>query len=88
MGRRIVRSSWNINFSADLRQRQPNRERRALAFFAVHADRAVVRFDDRFGDVEAEAEAAVVAAGDVARAVEALEELRDLVASGCRCRGR
>jgi hypothetical protein len=50
-----------------------------LAFHALHADRAAVGFDDGAGDVEAEAQAAVVAAGDVAGAVEALEELGDLV---------
>src|SRR5688572_31520025 len=49
-----------------LRQRQADSERRALAFFAGHGDGAAVRLDDRLGDVEAEAQAAVVAAGDVA----------------------
>ena len=36
--------------------------------------------DNCLRDVEAEAETAIVAAGDVARAVEALEQSRDLVA--------
>src|SRR5438874_2444727 len=64
---------------SDLHERQADREAGAAAFFALDADRAVVRLDNRFGDVEAEAEAAVVAAGNVAGAVEALEKFRDLV---------
>src|ERR1700752_5364312 len=62
-----------------LRQRQADGEYRALAFFAGPGDRSVVRLDDGLGDVETEAQAPVVTAGDVARPVEALEQLRNLV---------
>src|SRR5580765_4847709 len=41
-----------------LRQRQPNGELRPPPFLALDGDRAVVGLDDRFGDVETEAEAA------------------------------
>src|SRR5438876_12901 len=53
------------NAGVPLRQRQPNGERRPLPFLAGDRNRAVVGLDDGLGDVEAEAEAAVVAAGDV-----------------------
>src|SRR5258706_3581748 len=62
-----------------LRQRQPNGELGPAAFLTFDGDGTVVRLDDGLGDVEAESEAAVVAAGDVAGPVEALEQLRDLV---------
>src|SRR3954453_11380372 len=61
------------------RQRKANREARALPFFAVDADRAVVRFDDRLRDVKAQSEAAVIAARNVARTVEGREKLGGLV---------
>src|SRR5258706_1381408 len=62
-----------------LRQRQANGELGPAAFLTFDGDGTVVRLDDGLGDVEAESEAAVVAAGDVAGPVEALEQLRDLV---------
>src|ERR1044071_5278531 len=69
--------SFEIPWAGSLRQRQPNRKCRSLPFFARHPNRPMVRLDDRLRDVKAQAEAAVVAAGDVAGAVEALEQLRD-----------
>src|SRR3954447_8634690 len=61
------------------RKGETDRETRPIPLVAVDADRAVVRLDDRLRDVEPQPETAVVAARDVARTMEALEQLRDLV---------
>src|SRR5947209_18990073 len=58
--RREAHARWS------LWQRQADRERRSLPFLTDDADGAVVRLDDGLGDVEAEAEAAVVTARNVA----------------------
>src|SRR5688572_16277906 len=55
-------------------------ERGAFSFDALHGNQPAMGLDDRFGDVEAEAEASVVSTGDVAGAMKALEELRNLIA--------
>src|SRR5204863_3481550 len=54
-------------------------ERRPLPFLALHPDRSAVALDDLLGDVKAESEAAVIRRRDLAAAMEALEDLPELV---------
>src|SRR6185503_3083460 len=57
--------------------RQADREGGALVHPALHGDRAAVRFDDRTGQVQPEAEPAIVGARH--RALEPIEYLHDAV---------
>ena len=59
-----------------IRQRQEDRERRALAGFAVHLDRAGVGFDDPLADGEPEARALFRMRARIVRPVETLEDVR------------
>src|SRR5207302_2470428 len=61
------------------RRRQREIERCPRAFLAVDPDRSSVAIDDLLGDVQAQSEAAVVGRRDLTPAMEALEDLIQLV---------
>src|SRR2546423_8733689 len=62
-----------------IHDRQRKEKRRPRALLALDPDRATVALHDLLGDVEAEAETAVIRRRHLASAVEALEDLPDLV---------